>query len=423
MTNNAVFNATVCIMGLLILSIHIVNLLLKKGKRKDEKSLLGFFVFTVVHFATYLTFTLVKSVYTSNAYVIGFYTVFYVMNNVEVFLLFGYMRSYVELQPKTDKICFALNLALFAAFLVLDVVNVFTGIFFTAENGVYLRSKTMILSQGYQFAIFLLVFALTTLNKKLCPREKIAFALYCVLPLFAIILQNVFKGYAIAYASIIVAIEVLFFFVNIQKNIDLAKEEEKNKEAQITLMLSQIKPHFVYNSISAISALIPIDPQKAQKTLNDFTAYLRHNLSTLTASRTIPFEDELRHIETYVSLEKLRFGSRVTVNFDLQTTDFSVPPLSIQPIVENAVKHGILGRYEGGTVNLKTYETADAFVVEVADDGVGFDYKTVDFDKNKHFGINNIKYRIEKTCDGEMTVKSEIGKGTVVTVVFHKEKQ
>ena len=409
-------------MGILILSIHVVNLLLKKEKRKDEKSLLDFFLFTVIHFATYLTFTLVKIVYTSNAYIIGFYTAFYIMNNIEVFMLFKYMRRYLSFPSEKEKYYSLLNLALFSLFVILDVVNIFTGIFFTAESGVYLRSRTMILSQGYQFVIFLLVFVLTLRNNKLNVREKTAFALYCFLPLIAIILQNVFKGYAIAYASIIVAIEVLFFFVNIQKNIDLAKEEEKNKETQIKLMLSQIKPHFIYNSLSAISTLIPLDPEKAQKALDDFTEYLRHNLASLTETRLIPFENELRHIETYVSLEKLRFGNRINAVFDVQVTDFLVPPLAIQPIVENAIKHGILKKLEGGTLILKTYETECAFVVEVADDGVGFDFENVDRDKRDHFGINNIKYRIEKACNGEISVRSEIGKGTSVTVVFHKER-
>lgn len=409
-------------MGILILSIHVVNLLLKKEKRKDEKSLLDFFLFTVVHFTIYLTFTLVKIVYTSNAYIIGFYTAFYIMNNIEVFMLFKYMRRYTELPARRDKIYSIFNLVLFAIFVILDIVNIFTGIFFAAENGVYLRSRTMIFSQGYQFVIFVLVFLLTVRNHKLNSREKTAFALYCFLPLIAIILQNVFKGYAIAYASVIVAIEVLFFFVNIQKNIDLAKEEEKNKETQIKLMLSQIKPHFVYNSLSAISTLIPLDPEKAQKALDDFTEYLRHNIASLTETRMIPFENELRHIETYVSLEKLRFGERIKAVLDVKTTDFFVPPLTIQPIVENAIKHGILKKIEGGTVILKSYETADAFVVEVTDDGVGFDFENINLDKNDHFGINNIKYRIEKACNGEISMRSEVGKGTSVTVLFPKEK-
>ena len=421
MDKNSIFNATVCIMGILILTIHIVNLIVKKEKRKDEKTLLDFFVFTVVHFVTYLVFTLVKVNFTSNAYIIAFYTVFYICNNLEVLMLYRYTDRYIELSHKTKKVLSVVNLSLFSVFVILDLINVFTGIFFTAENGVYLRSKTMIVSQGYQFVMFVVVFLATITRKKLNVREKTAFALYCFLPLVAIILQNVFKGYAIAYASIIVSIEVLFFFVNVQKNIDLTKEEERNKEAQIRIMLSQIQPHFIYNSLSSISTLISIDPEKAQTALDDFTEYLRRNLSSLTKTNSIPFEDELRHVKTYVSLERMRFGDRINLIFDIQTTDFHVPALSIQPLVENAIKHGILKKLEGGTVTVKTYETTEEFVVEVIDDGVGFRMGNVDFASNDHLGINNVKYRIEKVGDGTMTIHSEEGKGTCVKVAFHKE--
>ena len=106
------------------------------------------------------------------------------------------------------------NLALFSVFVVLDLINIFTGMFFTAINGEYVRASTMIFSQIYQFIMFAVVFVVTVFDKNLLIREKIAFALYCILPLVAIILQNIFKGYAIAYASIIIAIEILFFFVS-----------------------------------------------------------------------------------------------------------------------------------------------------------------------------------------------------------------
>ena len=421
MSNNAVFNATVCIMGILILAIHVVNLLVKKEKRKDELVLLTFFLFTIFHFATYLTFTFVKLNYTSNAFILAFYTVFYIMNNVEMLLLFRYAREYTKWAPIKKKVLDILNVTLFSLFVLLDLINIFTGIFFTAQDGVYLRSKTMILSQGYQFVMFVAIFVVTLMNKKLNLREKVAFAAYCILPFVAIILQNIFKGYAIAYLSIIISIEMLFLFLSVQKNINLAKEEEKNKEAQIKIMLSQIRPHFVYNSLSAISTLIPLDPQKAQEALDDFTEYLRMNLSSLTETRLISFEDELKHIKTYLSLEKLRFKDRINVVYDLQTTDFSLPPLTIQPIVENAVKHGILKKMEGGTLTVRTFEREDAYVVRITDDGVGFSMSEVNFDENKHIGIKNIQYRLAKTCGAALSVTSEIGEGTDVTVTFFKE--
>lgn len=420
MTANSAFNMTVCIIGIVIFLIHIINLLIKKNRRKDENRLLLFLSFTAFHFAVYLTFTLIKVNYTSDPFVIGFYTVFYIFNNIEMILLFSYVLCYLYLEDRTKKLLFIINNTLFAVFVVFDFVNIFTGVFFTAENGEYLRSKTMIISQGYELTMFVIVFFITVFNKRLVIREKIAFACYCILPLLAILLQNVFKGYAIAYASIIVAIEILFFFVNISKNLQIAEEQEKNKDAQIRIMVSQIQPHFVYNALSSISTLITIDPEKAQKTLDDFTEYLRGNLSSLTETHLISFEDELKHIKTYVELEKVRFDDRLNIIYDIRATDFNIPCLSIQPIVENAIKHGVLQKIEGGTVIIKTYSDRRYCYVVVEDNGVGFDVTQLDFDSNKNVGLKNIKYRIEKMGNGEMTIFSKIDSGTKVTVRFLK---
>lgn len=278
----------------------------------------------------------------------------------------------------------------------------------------------MIVSQGYHFTLLLIVFITTLVNKKLVLREKIAFALYCLLPLIAMILQNIFKGYAIAYASIIFATEILFFFLNVEKNIQLVEEQKKNKEAHIRIMMSQIQPHFIYNALSSISTLIILDPKKAQESLDNFTEYLRHNLSSLTQTDLIPFEDELRHIETYASLEKLRFADRVNIVYDIQVRDFFVPPLSIQPIFENAIKNGILKKIEGGTVFFKVFETKESYVVEITDDGVGFNADKEEIDTNKHFGLNNIKYRLKAMCNASLQINSEVGKGTKAIITFHK---
>ena len=423
MSGNAIFNATVCIIGIGILFIHALNILVKKNRGKDGDRLLYFLLFTVLHFATYLTFTLIKAKYTSDPMIISFYTVFYIFNNIEALLLYLYTIEYIELEKKTKKILTLVNLALFSIFVILDIVNIFTGIFFTSIGGEYTRSKTMLISQGYQLILFIVVFVITVFNKKLKLREKLAFGSYCILPLIAIILQNTFKGYAIAYLSIIIAIEMLFLFLNLQRSIQLSEEQEKNKQAQIKIMMSQIQPHFIYNSLSSISTLIPLDQYKAQKALDEFTEYLRHNLSSLTQTSLIPFEDELRHIQTYVSLEKVRFNDRLNVVYDIQTTDFYVPPLSLQPLVENAVKHGILKKVEGGTLLFKTEEVEDAYIVTIQDDGVGFDSKELQIDPNKHFGINNIKHRLTSMCHAELLIKSEPNKGALARVKFYKEKK
>lgn len=417
----AAVNITICGVGALIMLVHIANLIMKKHKRKDEKYLLAFFIFTVVHFLTYMLYLIIKEYwYSSNEFITAAYTIFYIYNNIEILLLFLYTMSYIKISTGVKKKLFTLNGILFVVFAILDIVNLFTRIFFHAENNEYVRDQYMIISQLYQFIMFGVIFLVTMINKKLTIKEKVAFFLYCVLPLVAIVFQNIFKGYAIAYVSIIISIEILFFFVNVQKNIQLAEEEEKNKQAQIKIMLSQIQPHFIYNSLSAISTLITIDPDKAQKSLDDFTEYLRRNISSLTETRLIPFKTELKHIETYISLEKMRFNDRLNIVYDIGTTKFSVPPLSIQPIVENAVKHGVLKKINGGTVTLTTYETDSSYVVEVKDDGIGFDMNKIDFDENVHFGLKNISYRINQTCNGDLNIISKPGEGTKITVIFKK---
>ena len=422
MENNVVFNMTVTLIGFALLIVHITYIALKKKWRKDERALFIFLAFTAFHFALYFSFILIKTLgrVNNDAFIMGFYTAFYIANNMEVFLLFLYMMVYVDVATKFRKILQILNISLFSAFVLLDFSNLFTHIFFTAENGNYVRADTMMISQIYQFVFFFLIFLIACTNKKLRKGEKVAFALYCLLPLIAIILQNIFKGYAIAYLSILVSIEVLFFFLGVDRNLQLAQEKEKNKDAQIRLMLSQIQPHFVYNSLSAISTLITLDPDKAQAALDDFTEYLRLNFSTLTETRLIPFEDELRHIKKFVALEELRFPDRMKVRYELLVTDFYLPPLTVQPLVENALKHGILQRIEGGEVVLRSYREGDYIVVEVVDDGVGFDKNGVNFESNKHFGINNIAYRIEKMSDGSLNIESEPGKGTRAIAKFKK---
>ena len=421
MDNKSLFNITVCTIGVILLILHIFNLSLKKNRRKDENYLLVFFIFTAFHLAAYFTFTIVKVYYTSDAFIMTAYSLFYLANNLEVLLLFLYTIAYVKISADVKKASLIINLAVFGLFLILDVVNLFTPIFFYSENGVYMRAPFMIASQAYQLLAFIFVFSLTVFNKNTKATEKIAFSIYCLLPLVSIILQNIFAGFAIAYLSIIVSAEILFMFVSMQKNMDLINESKKTKEAEVRLMMSQIQPHFIYNTLSSISTLIKIDPDKAQAGLDSFTEYLRSNLSAVSETGLIPFSDELRHIKTYLELEKMRFEDRLNVVYKIKTKNFSIPPLSIQPIVENAVKHGIMKKIDGGIITIKTTEDDLAYCVEISDNGVGFDVNKLDSFDRKHIGLKNVSYRLATMCHGEMMIHSEINKGTTVMVIFHKE--
>jgi len=419
MDGKTAFNATVCLIGTFILLVHIVNLLTRR-RRKDETTLLVFFALTAFHFTSYAIFTFLKMSYPSDALIMSFYTAFYVMNNLEATLFLAYRFAYSPVKKNQRRLVLIINTTLLLIFIALDFVNLGTHMFFYAENGVYHRSPLMILSQGYQFIAFAAVFFTSIISPRLKATEKLSFATYCVLPLVAIILQNLLPGYAIAYLAIVVAIEVLFVFLSAEKSVDLERKEKENAEVKNRLMMSQIRPHFIYNVLSSVSTLIPVDPPKAQQALDEFTEYLRANFSAATQKKLIPFSDELKHVENYVALEKLRFEKRLYVEYDIKAKAFEVPPLSIQPLVENAIKHGVTQKTQGGIVTLRTYEESNDYVVEVIDDGVGFDMKSLNQRGDSSIGLSNIEFRIDHMCGGTLAIESQEGAGTKATVRIPK---
>lgn len=226
------------------------------------------------------------------------------------------------------------------------------------------------------------------------------------------------------YALNILRISVVILLRKIRENQELERELRRSRAE---LMASQIKPHFIYNTLNSIRTLISLNPEMAKKMVYDFTTYLRSNLDNVGDRDMIPFSDELRHIQAYLNIEKVRFEERLNIVVDIRTRGFQVPPLSIQPLVENAVKHGICKKVDGGTVTLRTYEEKDAYVVKVEDDGAGFDMalleeKTKDQREEGHLGLENIRFRVQEIAGGTLDVESVPGRGTKVTVTFRKGK-
>ena len=154
-----------------------------------------------------------------------------------------------------------------------------------------------------------------------------------------------------------------------------------------------------------------------------FADYLRGNMDSLKQKTHVPFEKELEHLKKYLYIEKLRFGKKLNIVYDIQTDKFVLPQLSVQPLVENAVKHGISRKRGGGTLTIATRETEDSFEVIVSDDGNGFDTNEVKNDGRSHIGMDNVRRRIKEMCGGTVKIESKIGEGTVATVTLPKEGQ
>ena len=149
-------------------------------------------------------------------------------------------------------------------------------------------------------------------------------------------------------------------------------------------------------------------------TTGKFGAYLRQNLDSLSNPDLIPFEKELEHTKIYADIEKLRFPS-IEIRYEIMTQDFELPALTLQPMVENAIRHGVRIR-EHGLVIVRTYQDDNEIVMTIEDNGKGFDVDAAKRDDRSHIGIQNVKERVEDYCGGTFTIESEIDVGTKVTI-------
>lgn len=229
-----------------------------------------------------------------------------------------------------------------------------------------------------------------------------------------------YRDYPVSYATIAAVCCCLFYYIWL--HLEFVREHERDlmAEQRIRIMMSQIQPHFLYNTLSTIQALCRIDPKKAFATTEKFGTYLRHNLDNLDNPELIPLSKELEHTKLYADIEKLRFPS-IDVEYDIRYDGFEVPALSIQPLVENAIRHGVRSR-EHGLVKVSAFEEDGCNLIVISDNGVGFDTSSLsDEDNVEHIGIRNVKERIEKMCGGTMSIDSRIDEGTVITVVIPKE--
>jgi len=205
----------------------------------------------------------------------------------------------------------------------------------------------------------------------------------------------------------------------VKQSVLLEEKENQLTQSRILTMMSQIRSHFVFNILNAISGMCKYDPEKADETVVRFARYLRNNIDIMEDDKMLPFTTELQRLEDYVILEQVRFGDRIEFVTDLGITDFMIPPLLLQPIVENAIKHGITKKVDGGTIRLSTWQENDMIYISVVDNGVGFDEQ--ELEKEKSVGLKNIRFRLKHLMQGTLTIQSEPGKGSSAVISFPRK--
>lgn len=192
---------------------------------------------------------------------------------------------------------------------------------------------------------------------------------------------------------------------------------------ELDFLQAQIMPHFLYNSLNALMGLSYKDGDKLRQTIHHLTTYLRHKFTFVFEGERVPLDKELELVRAYLAIEQLRFGDRLDVVYKIDegTSACMLPPLTLQPIVENAVRHGIGPKPEGGCVTVEVSRTGNDIVIRVEDDGVGMDetaLKALQDEPGKGVGWHNVNRRLQALYGRKLIVGSQSGRGTAVTILI-----
>ncbi len=282
--------------------------------------------------------------------------------------------------------------------------------------------------------INILLFIVST--KKLTYYKKLSREEYPILALSILILGgfmdmifiyfnkgfNTFSGIFSVIGALIYTITIYIAFTSLDAMHEQEKEEITRSyyELQNTTLVQQLHAHFIFNVLNTISALCKEDARKADSAIYIFSTYLRNYLDTIIKQDTIPVTEELEIVRNYLEIEKMRFGEQLSYTFYDSYHEFNVPPLTIQTLVENAVVHGIRGRFQNGEITVTTRKKGSFAQVIISDNGVGFD--TDKPFKASSIGLDNVKKRVSNMCEGTLIIDSIINEGTTILISIPLDK-
>lgn len=364
-------------------------------------------------------------IYRGNISTEGYYIV-RIANFFNFFFLFSitlYMSFFVEFifGQRARK---RMRILIARIILVITLVSIFINLFipfiygFDEQNRYFRKGGWYINAIGELFAIVLLTTVICELRNEVESNIFWMILIDILMPLIASVIQVFVYGIAITSIAIGVTQILMFAILYRYQELKIRESDMKLSEYNAKLILTQVQPHFTLNALSTIQYLCKHDSEAAFEAISDFSIYLRNNMEFSTITEMIPFEKELAHIEKYVSIERRRFGDRINVVYDIKEKDFGIPPLSVQPLVENAIKHGISKKRDGGTVELAVWRGANNIHVVVTDDGIGFDMDKPATDDRVHLGLSIVKDRLIRKCGGNLVITSEEGKGTVCEIII-----
>ena len=331
-------------------------------------------------------------------------------------LISAYAHCLTEFVCERKKVSFVPNyiiMAICSIYILLSVISLFNGMFFSFdENGCFVNGPMYGLVRAFDLIVIIIGIFWVMCYRKILTLREISFLIsFNVLPLLSMTLQRFWEPTP-QYMAVTLSLIVIYVLFHGEITRQLA-------DSRISIMLSQIQPHFMHNMLTTIMYMCRTEPEEAEKTVGQFADYLRANMDSLTLKQCIQFETELKHVKTYWSLEEKRFGDKIRAVYDIQENSFMLPSLTIQLIVENAVKHG-MRKGKQLTVTIRTYSDVNNYYVEINDDGRGFDVNAFENDGKSHIGIKNVQQRLKMMCGGELMVNSVPDQGTDAVIKIPK---
>ena len=297
------------------------------------------------------------------------------------------------------------------------------GFFYFAPDGQYFRGPLYPLFLLPMAAATLLNLAGTIIRRNRLSRKTFLSLLIALLPLAVTLVIHIFVDVFVLIEIAIVLSALSMYSLILSEQIEqdlnrqreIARHQKEIADQKSSIMVLQMRPHFIYNTMTSIYCLCRQDPEKARQVVMDFTTYLRKNFTAIASSEPIPFSSELDHTRVYLSVEQAQYEDSLSVEYDTPHTRFRVPPLTLQPIVENAVKHG-RDPYAGPLeISIRTRKTDTGSEIVVADNGRGFEPAD---DSEPHIALKNIQQRLEIMCGGSLVIRPGESGGTVVTVTI-----
>lgn len=312
---------------------------------------------------------------------------------------------------------FRAELALYSLYFILMIIAQFTSSLYyvTPDSHLHLGPLYPLLVVPLMVMALLNLVGLIRRRSRL-TRKKFFAILIALLPMAVALNVHLFVSvFPLIHIGIAIAALSMYGIIlsdQIEQNL---RQQREIAHKNASILVLQMRPHFIHNTMLSIYYLCQQDPVEAQRVTLDFNTYLEKNLTALASIEPIPFSDELEHTQAYLNVEQALYSENLFVDYDTTHTRFRVPPLTLQPIVENAVKHGLDPDSDPLRISIKTRETDSGSEIIVSDNGPGFE--PVDDDR-PHIALANIRQRLELMCGGKMTIMPREGGGTIVKLTI-----